>query len=187
MCVLCVIKAGHNLPTREDLWAMHKANPHGMGFASKSVSYRGMNFETFYNRLQFVPKDENIIIHFRFATHGSIGVKNCHPFKKGQMWFAHNGILDVTPRGDMTDSETAFQDILYPIAREYGIGSEELHSTVDEIIGYSKFAFLDGEGNVVTFGNFEEYHDMLCSNLNWVHYIETYRTRYSRAWYSCLA
>ena len=41
---------------------MHKANPHGMGFASKSLHYKGMNFETFYNRLQFVPKNENIII-----------------------------------------------------------------------------------------------------------------------------
>lgn len=183
MCVLCIVKAGHNLPSRKDLWAMHQANPHGMGFASKSLSYKGMSFERFYNRLQFVPKDENIIIHFRYATHGSIGVKNCHPFKKGNIWFAHNGILDINPHGDMTDSETAFRDILYPVAREYGIFSDELYATVDEVIGYSKFAFMDKEGDIVTFGDFKEYHDMLCSNLNFIRY--TMQPVYSNAWYSC--
>ena len=183
MCVLCIIPAGHNLPSKEDLKAMHRANPHGMGFVSKSLHYKGMNFDKFYNRLQFVPKNESIIIHFRFATHGSICAKNCHPFNKGSIWFAHNGILDIAPREDMTDSETAFRDILYPIAREYGLDSKELHATVDEVIGYSKFAFLDEEtGNVYTFGNFQDYKGMLCSNLNWVRH--TYqRPYYSRAWY----
>lgn len=183
MCVLVVCKAGHDLPSREDLWAMHKANPHGMGFASKSLHYKGMNFERFYNRLQFVPKDENIIIHFRYATHGSICAKNCHPFRKGKMWFAHNGILDIRPEGDMTDSETAFRNILYPVAKEYGIESDELYATVDDVIGYSKFAFMDKSGDVVTFGDFKEYHNMLCSNLNWVRYIN--RPHFSRAWYAC--
>ena len=170
MCVICIVKAGQNLPSRDDLMAMHRANPHGMGFASKSLSYKGMNFERFYNRLQFVPKDENIIIHFRFATHGSICVHNCHPFKKGSLWFAHNGILDIEPREDMTDSETAFQDILYPVAKDYGIYSEELYDAVDEIIGGSRFAFLDKEGNIVTFGDFKKYHGYMCSNLNFVRY-----------------
>lgn len=182
MCVLVIVRAGHDLPSRSDLWAMHKANPHGMGFASKSVHYKGMNFERFYNRLQFVPKDENIIIHFRYATHGSICAQNCHPFKKGHIWFAHNGILDIEPEKDMTDSETAFRNILYPVAKEYGITSEELDATVEEVIGYSKFAFLDGKGDVVTFGDFREYHGMLCSNLNWI----GYAPRYSRAWYACV-
>lgn len=183
MCVLVIVKAGHNLPSREDLMAMHRANPHGMGFASKSLHYKGMNFDTFYNRLQFVPKDEAIIIHFRFATHGSIGAKNCHPFHRGRVWFAHNGILDIIPRGDMTDSETAFQDILYPVVREYGVNSLELAYTANEIIGYSKFAFLDAEsGEIRTFGRFEEYNGYLCSNLNFVRYTEP-RVRFAGSWW----
>lgn len=184
MCVLVIVKAGHPLPSREDLWAMHRANPHGMGFASKSLHYKGMSFERFYNRLQFVPKDENIIIHFRYATHGSVCAKNCHPFKKGQIWFAHNGILDIEPENDMTDSETAFRNILYPVAKEYGIFSDELHYTVDEVIGYSKFALMDKTGDIVMFGNFQEYHGMLCSNLNFIRYVDC-RPQFSRAWYAC--
>ena len=184
MCVLCLVKGGNDLPKKEVLWAMHKANPHGMGFASKSVHYKGMNFETFYNRLQFVPKNENIIIHFRFATHGSVCAQNCHPFKKGNIWFAHNGILDIMPEGDMTDSETAFRNILYPVAKEHGIFSEEMHATVDEIIGGSKFILLDKKGNAVMFGKFYEYNGMLCSNLNWTHYLYQPQ-RFQRSWYAC--
>jgi len=168
MCVLAIVYAGHPLPSREDLLAMHRANPHGCGFASKSLSYKGMSFETFYNRLQFVPKDENVIIHFRYATHGSICAKNCHPFKKGGIWFAHNGILDIEPKDDMTDSETAFQDILYPVASQYGILSEELYKEVEKVIGGSRFAFLDKKGDVVMFGGFKKYHGYMCSNLNFV-------------------
>lgn len=183
MCVLVIVKAGQNLPSREDLMAMHRANPHGMGFASKSMHYKGMNFERFYNRLQFVPKDEGIIIHFRYATHGSVCAKNCHPFKKGKIWFAHNGILDIAPHDDMTDSETAFRDILYPVAKEYGLHSIELGYVVDEIIGYSKFAFLDKHGDIRTFGHFQEYHGYLCSNLNFVDRIRYTTPHFSRAWY----
>lgn len=184
MCVLCVCKAGHGLPSRDDLWAMHRANPHGMGFASKSIHYKGMSFETFYNRLQFVPENENIIIHFRYATHGSVCAKNCHPFKRGSLWFAHNGILDISPKGDMTDSETAFNDILYPVAKEYGVRSDEMKYTVADIIGGSKFAFLDKKsGDVSLYGNFQEYHGMLCSNLNFLRY--TYREPFT-AWYGRL-
>ena len=184
MCVLIIVKHGHPLPSRKELFAMHRANPHGMGFVSKSLHYKGMNFETFYNRLQFVPRDEGIIIHFRYATHGSICTENCHPFKKGGIWFAHNGILDITPRRDMTDSETAFQDILYPVAREYGIFSEELASTVDEIIGCSKFAFMDKSGDIMMFGNFQEYHGYYASNLNFTRYIDI-STRFPMSWYAC--
>ena len=164
MCVLVYVPANHKLPTRQELLAMHRQNPHGMGFASKSLNYKGMDFETFCNRLQFVPKDEDVIIHFRYATHGSVGVKNCHPFKKGKVWFAHNGILDITPRGDMTDSETAFRDILYPTIQEYGIDSEELQMTVDSIIGWSKFAIMGGDGKVRMFGDFTEYKGRYYSN-----------------------
>ena len=40
MCVLCIIKSGQPLPSKTDLWVMHLANPHGMGFASKSIHYK---------------------------------------------------------------------------------------------------------------------------------------------------
>lgn len=180
MCVICFVPKGHDLPSRSDLFAMHCANPHGMGFASKSLSYKGMDFNTFYNRLQYVPKDEDIIIHFRFATHGSINAANCHPFKRGRVWFAHNGILDIEPDGDKTDSQTAFDDIIYPAIRRYGIDSIEVRNIIYDIIGYSKFAFIGDDGRARLFGRYEKFKGCLCSNLNFIHRLR-YTPRYSFA------
>lgn len=178
MCVICIVPAGHQLPSRSELLDMHYQNPHGMGFVSKSLHYKGMNFEKFYNRLQFVPKDEDIIIHFRYATHGRVCVENCHPFKRGNIWFAHNGILDIAPRNGMTDSETAFRDILYPVIKDHGVESFETKITIEEIIGYSKFAILDEDGKAHMFGHYEKVHDRYYSNTRhmtrqyyqWLHY-----------------
>lgn len=183
MCILVVAKAGYNMPTKEELKAMRRANPHGMGFASKTLSYKGMNFEAFYHTLMCVPKGENVIIHFRYATHGSICIKNCHPFKRGKMWFAHNGILDIKPSGDMTDSETAFKNILYPAAKKYGIHSDELRYKVSQIIGSSKFAFLDQKGDISMFGHFERYHGYWCSNLGFTYHLSIYNDRYYKDFY----
>ena len=174
MCVLVICPAGTKLPSMSELRAMHRANPHGMGFACKSMHYKGMNFERFCNRLQFVPEDEDVIIHFRLATHGSIGVKNCHPFHKGGIWFAHNGILDIEPEGDMTDSETAFKNYIYPAIQEYGIDSDEVKWVIDEIIDYSKFAILGRDGKARTFGDFIEVNGRLYSNLRFRTYIRPY-------------
>ncbi len=177
MCVICVIKAGTQLPSKVELYAMHRKNPHGMGFASKSMHYKGMNFERFYNRLQFVPEDEDVIIHFRFATHGSVGVKNCHPFKKGKIWFAHNGILDIEPEGDMTDSETAFRKYIYPTIKTYGIDSDEVRYVIDELIGCSKFAILGEDGRVRMFGDYKKHNGVYYSNLYWQSYLYDYYRR----------
>ena len=164
MCVICIIPAGQDLPSRQELLDMHYQNPHGCGFVSNSLHYKGMSFETFYKRLQFVPKDEDVMIHFRYATHGSVCAKNCHPFRQGKIWFAHNGILDITPRGDMTDSETAFRDYIYPTIKTYGLDSYETQMVIDDIRGCSRFAILDEEGRAHIYGHYEKYHNRFYSN-----------------------
>lgn len=164
MCVIIVKPGGAELPSKEELKRCHLFNPHGMGFASPSVQYKGMSFDTFYRKLCKVPKSEPCIIHFRLATHGSIRRANCHPFNAGDVWFMHNGILRLQPYKDMTDSETAFRFILMPKIQYYGLDSEEVRETVADIIGTSKFAFLQGS-EVRTFGDFIKYGECLYSNL----------------------
>ena len=177
MCVIVVVKAGHKLPSRSELLEMHCQNPHGMGFVSKSLNYRGMDFEKFYHRLQFVPKDEDVIIHFRYATHGSVCAANCHPFNQGSVWFAHNGILDIRPEGDMTDSETAFRKYIYPAIKTYGIDSDEVCMVIEDIIGSSRFALLGSDGKVRMFGNFTKVGERYYSNTRHLPYRGYYNKR----------
>lgn len=165
MCVIIIKAAGQQLPTDTELRNAHRRNPHGCGFVSKSHHYKGMNFETFLKYIHKVPKEEACIIHFRLATHGSKCKANCHPFNRGNIWFAHNGILNIMPEGDMTDSETAFRNIIYPCVQQYGFDSDELRLAVERIIGYSKFAMMNASGEIRLFGDFKAHDGRLYSNL----------------------
>lgn len=153
MCVIIVKPAGVKMPTNEIINAAYHANPHGCGFASTNHHYKGLSIKSFKKHLAQVSDYEPCIIHFRLATHGSIKRANCHPFNRGDVYFAHNGILDVKPIGDMTDSETAFQEVIYPAIEKYGYGSKGMDVAVAKVIGYSKFAFLKGD-DVRIFGDF---------------------------------
>lgn len=171
MCVIIIKHAGKNMPSRSDLYAAYRRNHDGCGFASETSHYKSLNFEDFYNHLKNVPKEENCIIHFRLATHGSVRKENCHPFHDRQTdtWFMHNGILSVTPFKGKTDSETAFRTLLAPVIKKYGLYSRELQAAANSIIGSSKFAFLQN-GNIKLFGKFYEYKGCYYSNLYHIDY-----------------
>ncbi len=158
MCVIIVKPAGVKMPQNDIIKAAYYTNPHGCGFVSPSAFYKGLSFDSFKRNLKKVSDDEPCIIHFRLATHGSIKRANCHPFNRDDVWFAHNGILNLKPQGDMTDSETAFQNIIYPVIEKYGYGSFQMDSIVASIIGYSKFAFLQGD-KLKLYGDFIKYDD----------------------------
>lgn len=153
MCVIIVKPVGVKMPSNEILTAAFHTNPHGCGFATPTTFFKSLSYRSFKQRLNKVSDDEPCIIHFRLATHGSIKRANCHPFNRGDVYFAHNGILSITPKGDMTDSETAFEDRIYPVIDRYGIDSPMVDLAVKEVIGYSKFAILQGQ-RVRLFGDY---------------------------------
>lgn len=163
MCVLIYKPAGVEMPSPAIMKACKAANPHGQGFVTPAVKCKTLNFGYFTERLSHVAKDEPCIIHFRLATHGSISRRNCHPFTKNGVSFAHNGIIDIKPYGDKTDSETAFDEFLLPVIERYGLKSRMLDIVVRELIGRSKFAFMQG-GYVRLFGNFTNIDGCLFSN-----------------------
>lgn len=173
MCVIVYIPKNQTLPD-EILKACHRANPHGMGMCTPSMSYRGMSIDTLLKKLHERPISEPCLLHFRLATHGSIKRANCHPFldPTTNTWFAHNGILDIRPKGDMTDSETAFREILVPEIQAHGLRSDELRYAVKGIIGCSRFAFMQGD-DVRLYGQYEKWHGCWFSNLRF-----TYRLYY---------
>ena len=183
MCVICIIPKGVELPTRDELTAMYRCNPDGMGFCTPTVQYRGLSFSKFLNKLRKRDINEPCIMHFRLATHGSVKPSNCHPFYDGSTgtYFAHNGILSVTPKGDMTDSEFAFKRILVPCIKRNGIHSPEFAFIVSAIIGYSKFAFMQGE-NVCLHGSFIERNGRMYSNLRFLPFVASHSHQYMTNW-----
>lgn len=179
MCVIIIRLAGRDLPTKKELKAAYQRNHDGCGFVSESDHYKSLDFEDFYARLKKVPKSENCIIHFRWATHGSVSLANCHPFydEKSNTWFMHNGILAVTPYRGKTDSETAFRKYLAPTIRRFGLYSKELQTVVRNIIDSSKFAFMQ-DGQIKTFGRYIEYKGCYYSNLYHLAYLNADNNSY---------
>lgn len=176
MCVIIIKHKGVKMPPKSTLKSAFLHNPHGAGFvSSNNIYWRGMGFDEFYTELQKVRKEDACIIHFRYATHGSHKPDNCHPFKIGDIYFAHNGILPVKTQKDMTDSETAFIETLYPAAKQYGLDSHKFFSLVSGMIGGSKFAFMQN-GEIYLFGQWHQEKGVLYSNLYFRPYTWSYRS-----------
>lgn len=166
MCVICYIPKGTPTPPKEIIKTMRYANPHGMGMVTPTDYYKGMSIEMLLRHLRNRDISQPCLLHFRLATHGSIKRANCHPFHdhESDTWFMHNGILNIDPIGDMTDSETAFREILAPEIRAHGLSSDDLSYAVKSVIGNSKFAFLQGD-DVKLFGDYQRWCGWWFSNL----------------------
>lgn len=169
MCVLIYKPSGVKMPSIETLRTCFNANPHGAGFATPYGSHHSMRFDAICRGLSSVSIDTPCIIHFRLATHGSIKLGNCHPFKIDDVFFAHNGVLNIRVKDDKTDSETAFK-MLYPFIQKYGLNSARVKFEIDKIIGSSKFAFMRGR-KVYLYGDFIKKDGCYYSNMRWQNYL----------------
>lgn len=178
MCIIIMKPEGVRVPPMAIIERCARLNPHGFGFATKDRIYKTLSFEDFKRELKTISRHETAMLHFRYATHGSIKAENCHPFRdlESGVSFAHNGILNIRPIGDMTDSETAFRTRIVPTIRDYGFGSDEFIIENHNIIGGSRFAYIDSEGNYSLYGAFVHHKGCWYSNRNFLPYIESYRS-----------
>lgn len=167
MCVIIYKPSGVSLPSYKLLLAAYNKNHDGCGFVSTKRHYKSLDFERFMDELEKVDDSEECIIHFRWATHGSVKKANCHPFVQNGVFFAHNGVLPIVPKKDMTDSETCFKTQIMPIVREFGYDSKFLDFSIREIIGSSRFALMH-KGKVKLYGSFNKLHGCYFSNLNFL-------------------
>lgn len=167
MCVIIVCPRGVDIPSKQILQQARSINRHGFGFVSESKYFRSMDFEEFYRELKGVSKSENVIVHMRYATHGSVKLSNCHPFFYKGFYFAHNGILRVKPIDDMTDSETAFRTEIFKSIIHDGYESEDFDCKCRYLAGSSKFAFMR-DGNLKLIGTYYKIDGVYYSNLRFL-------------------
>lgn len=162
MCILITKEKGVCFPSERSIVNSIANNPHGFSMAYNNcgeiITYKTLDAKEFMDEYRRVVKtydhhDTAMIIHARIATHGTVNEENCHCWTGNvlgcEMAFAHNGILPITPVGDMTDSETFLR---YHIEL-----CDTMQSFLDEVnfyIGGSKLAFLDESGNILRFGSF---------------------------------
>ena len=161
MCLIIYKPAGVESPGRALLERAHFFNHDGCGLCSPNAFYKGLSFEKLATTAAKVGLDEPCLYHFRWATHGSVKRANCHPFfdPATGTFFMHNGVLGVYPKGDMTDSEFVFvRDIVPHLGA--GLDSPDFAKAVCQVIGNSRFAFMQGR-DVRLFGQWLESTDGL--------------------------
>lgn len=175
MCVICIKKKGIKFPSEKIVKTMCENNPHGFSLvvsngSTKPWIYKTLKMDTFMDVYRQVLrtydyKSSSMFIHTRIKTHGSERIENCHGWKENHLIFAHNGILSIDNRGDLTDSETFFRDIFSPAYRLGGWRMGE--RTINACIGASKFVFMDDSGDIKHFGQYIEDEGLLYSNTSY--------------------
>lgn len=177
MCILIVKRAGVKFPAMENIQNSCDNNPNGFSMAwigeGKLQNFRCMDKKEFLQKYKELSntlsyKSTPMIIHARIATHGTVNVNNTHCWLDTELGiaFAHNGVLSIANRDDMTDSETFFRDIFVPVYRSRGWDGATL--AIQAIIGSSKFAFLDRKGAIRYAGNFVDEKGVLYSNTSYL-------------------
>ena len=177
MCIICIKKKGIQFPSVECVQTMCDNNRDGFSmvlsngkkaFIKKTMSKS--EFIDLYKKVinHYDYRETSLFIHARIKTHGSNRIENCHGWRENGLIFAHNGILSIQNRGDLTDSETFFRDIFSPLYKIGGWKSGK--KAIDAIIGTSKFVFMDDKGNINHFGNYIEEDGLLFSNTTYKRY-----------------
>lgn len=181
MCIIAIKQRGVEFPSISRLENMCDNNPHGFAVVwqdnaaeNKNVKvFRTMNRGNFVQKYKWIVRNHDaestaLFLHARIATHGSLRIENCHGFVdyEQHVYFAHNGVLQIPNRGDLTDSETFFRDIFIP-ALQHG-GWKEAEGVIEEHLGSSKFVFMTKGGELRKYGNFtSDYNGVLYSNLSY--------------------
>jgi predicted glutamine amidotransferase len=165
MCIIIAKPAGVEMPAQKILIRSAALNPDGFGFCTRGRLYKSLNFDAFLKNASRIKVENPAILHFRFATNGSIKRANCHPFAHKGIYFAHNGALNIETQGDMTDSETFFATKVMRAISEYGYGSQffDYYLNAQARNGCSRFALMR-EGEISLYGQFVEYEGCYYSN-----------------------
>lgn len=167
MCVIIYKKAGDPMPALSLLKKAYKINHDGCGLCSPSVYFKGLSFESFCKALKKCNINEPLLIHFRWATQGSVKRSNCHPFLDIEtgIYFMHNGIMSTQGLADFTDSEIIFRTVFMPGIRKYGFNNSV--SLINTYAIGNRFAFMQGD-KVRLFGTWCDYQGLKCSNLRFI-------------------
>ena len=203
MCVIAVSRAGKRQPTVSEITNAFVNNPHGAGYmyarGGKVHIRKGfMELDDLLDSLaaeQFTTAD-SVVYHFRISTQAGVNPKMCHPFPvywdvramellavKCDVAIAHNGIIHLTS----DPNEHRYSDTALFVAdflSDYIRHPEDIHdqSILDDIeeLAQSKFALMNGAGEIETIGKFTNDNGILWSNTSYKN-----RAPFTKYMYAC--
>lgn len=173
MCIICVKPSNADFPSKNVMKMCFENNPDGAGFAfpkdGEVQIYKGfMSFKKFWRAFRRFELDKSVpvVFHFRIATSAGINRPCTHPFPVTQdykslqaltcttdMAIAHNGVLsNVTPTKTLSDTMVFIRDYLSQVKDEI-LQSEQTRVAIEKFTAGSKFAVLNGDGELLMMGS----------------------------------
>lgn len=193
MCIIAAKPKGVDMPNYTQLWNMWNRNPDGAGLmyavnGKVHIEKGFMDRDRYMDRLDELEelydlKELPMVMHFRITTHGGTKPENCHPFpisdslgmlKKlkltTRVGVAHNGIIPITPRKDISDTMEYVASQLAPLSRAVPefYKDKNLMQMIKNATE-SKLAFLTNKGDIYTVGKFIEHNGIMYSNTSYEH------------------
>lgn len=173
MCIICVKPSNVDFPAKSIMKTCFENNSDGAGFAfpmdGEVQIYKGfMSFKKFWRAFRRFELDKSVpvVFHFRIATSAGINRPCTHPFPVTQdykslqaltcttdMAIAHNGVLtNVTPTKTLSDTMVFIRDYLSQVKDEI-LQSEQIRVAIEKFTAGSKFAVLNGDGDLLMIGS----------------------------------
>lgn len=197
MCLI-ILKTPEGNITKDILKQAFINNPDGVGFAYTNYNniivekriYKKDEFEAFYIHYKEFEKktkglNSNLLIHFRYATHGKISTDMCHPFKvyKGLV-FAHNGIIFGNEYKNDLVSDTYLYNVkvLQQFPKDFHLNKGIINLIKKDVGDYNKFVFLD-KNNRYTIVNEETGEWLQGCWYSYPQYYKTYK-EYKKGFYN---
>lgn len=171
MCIICFKDSGNDMPSRETLRTCFQTNSDGAGFmfarnGAVHIAKGFMKFKHLYRAIKAhdFKKDEKVIIHFRWATHGATSAAQTHPFPVSvreedlrrvstatHLALAHNGIFPLAADRDLSDTMVFIRD--YFAEFQNHLHDTVIREVIEDFCASSKVITLDAAGNVDFFGS----------------------------------
>ena len=115
---------------------------HAWGWATNNQHYKQIGkVPTITSQLKLPEKPKIMIMHSRWATHGSADDINCaHPFVSAKWAIVHNGVIDNEHGNQKTkcDSEAILKIL---------IEKDSIKAMTEELIGQFRIAIINRENN----------------------------------------
>ena len=161
MCIAIVKPRGVSL-AEDRLRICFENNPDGAGFAIATdqgvAIHKGYTtFKAFWSAYRECRVDEHpALVHFRITTRGENSACNHHPFPVAAGALVHNGTIGWLGKPGKGPSDTAlFADLLQDMTVAQW---HRLRPLIEHSTGWSRFALLTHEGEVLLF-NTEEWEE----------------------------
>lgn len=155
MCLIIDRPGGVPIPD-DILFAGLEENPDGWGIMLRErkqiTCFHGMDPDDFLETYDYCGEEAHLSIHFRWATHGTKGVHNCHPFEilGGKYAVMHNGIIPIKQRWEhMSDTWHFCNDVLTPLLHRHprAFGKAVLRDHIEKLVGSrNKLVILREDG-----------------------------------------